>query len=65
MTEPAAGTTPAGSGDELRRELDRRLEVLTASGYDDPARHGLAPRDWLAIVAFLAAICLGAFAWGY
>lgn len=44
-------------------ELDRRLDVLAAPGYGDPARAHLTTADWLAVVLFLAMICGGVLAW--
>jgi hypothetical protein len=48
---------------DRRPELDRRLDVLAAPGYDDPARAHLTVADWLAVVLFLAVICGGVFVW--
>ena len=41
---------------ELRRELQRRLDLIEAPAYDDPARTDLPIRDIVALVGLIVAV---------
>ena len=69
-TSDSAHGAPAGdsgiAGDPaVRAEIERRLDVITAPDYVDPARRNFTTFDWLAFAGFLA-VCAAAFmVWGY
>ena len=70
-------TTPEGPGGArvedsgivgdpaVRTEIERRLDVITAPDYDDPARRNFTPGDWLAFAGFLAVCAVAFTVWGY
>ncbi len=69
-TPENTGAAPQGDsgivGDpEVRAEIERRLDVITAPDYDDPARRNFTRGDWLAFAGFLAVLAVVFTAWGY
>ena len=61
---PAVDTGIAGDP-EVRAEIERRLAVITAPDYADPARKDFTTVDWLAFAGFLAVCAVGFTVWGY
>lgn len=49
----------------LQAELDRRLDLMTSSDYDDPAREDFSARDFAAVAILVIVLCVGFFLWGY
>lgn len=49
----------------LQAELERRLDLMTSAEYEDPARESLNTADFVSILALVAVLCVGFFAWGY
>ena len=66
LTDGSFGDDLGIEGDEeVRAEIARRLAVITAPDYVDPARKDFTTADWLAWWGFFA-VCAVAFAvWGY
>jgi len=50
---------------EVRAEIERRLAVITAPDYVDPARNSFTAADWLLFAGFLAVCAAGFAVWGY
>lgn len=50
---------------EVRAEIERRLAVITAPDYADPARKNFTAADWLLFAGFLAVCAAGFTVWGY
>lgn len=44
--------------DSLMGELERRLAIIARPDYQDPARAALPARDFVALAAFVIAVCL-------
>ena len=55
----------ADTNNEIRRELDRRLNIIADPNYEDPARADISGRELGIWFAVTAVILLGAIAmWG-
>lgn len=52
-------------GSEFRRELERRLEILEAPDYEDPARKDLPALDLVLLAVSVIAITVVMYWWGY
>ena len=50
---------------EVQAEIARRLAVITAPDYKDPARKNFTAVDWIALAGFLAACAVALTVWGY
>ena len=50
---------------EVRAEIERRLDVIAAPDYVDPARRDFTTVDWLAFAGFLAVCGIAFTVWGY
>ena len=50
---------------EVQAEIARRLAVVTAPDYADPARRNFTAGDWIAFAGFLAACAVAFTVWGY
>jgi hypothetical protein len=69
-TTPDSGGAPAADngfvGDpEVQAEIARRLAVITAPDYEDPARKNFTAGDWIVFAGFLAVCAIGFTVWGY
>jgi hypothetical protein len=61
---PAVDNGIAGDP-EVRAEIGRRLEEITAPDYVDPARKDFTSGDWIALAGFLAVCAVAFTVWGY
>jgi hypothetical protein len=50
---------------EVQAEIARRLAVITAPDYEDPARRNFTAADWIAFAGFLAVCAVAFTVWGY
>jgi len=62
---PTARDTGIVGDPEVQAEIARRLAVITAPGYEDPARRNFTAGDWIAFAGFLAACAIAFTVWGY
>ena len=51
--------------EERDLELERRLEILSAEGADDPARKDLPAIDFVLLAALVVITIVVMFVWGY
>lgn len=51
--------------DALEKELERRLDLMTSSDYEDPAREDFTGGDFAAIAVLVVVLSLAFFFWGY
>jgi len=66
LTRGSAGDDRGIEGEEeVRAEIARRLAVITAPDYVDPARKNFTGADWLAFAGFLAVCAVVFTVWGY
>ena len=49
----------------LQSELERRLDLMAAPDYQDPARESLTAVDLLSMLILVVVLSVGFFAWGY
>ena len=49
----------------LQAELERRLAVIEAPDFEDPAREDFTATDLIAIAVLVVVLSVGFFVWGY
>ena len=59
------GSTAASHDPQFAAELERRLSVIGAPGYEDPAREDLPALDYLLLAALVVITTLVAYVWGF
>jgi hypothetical protein len=59
------GSTAASHDPQFAAELERRLSVIEAPGYEDPARENLPALDYLLLAALVVFTTVVAYVWGY
>ena len=62
---PSAADNGFAGDPEVQAEIARRVGVITAPGYEDPARRDFTAGDWIAFAGFLAACAVAFTVWGY
>ncbi len=64
-TTGAPGSTSGSHDPQFAAELERRLSVIEAPSYEDPARENLPALDYLLLVALVVITTIVAYVWGY
>jgi hypothetical protein len=64
-TTEEPGSTGASHDPQFAAELERRLSIMEAPSYEDPARENLPALDYLLLVALLVLTTIVAYVWGY
>jgi hypothetical protein len=64
-TTEEPGSTAAAHDRQFAAELERRLSVIDAPSYEDPARENLPALDYLLLVALVVITTIVAYLWGY
>ncbi len=59
------GSTAASHDPQFAAELERRLSVIGAPNYEDPARKNLPTIDFVLLVALVIVTAVVAYVWGY
>jgi hypothetical protein len=59
------GSTAASHDPQFAAELERRLSVIEAPGYEDPTREDLPALDYLLLAALVVVTTVVAYVWGY
>jgi hypothetical protein len=59
------GSTSASHDPQFAAELERRLSVIEAPGYEDPARQNLPALDYLLLAALVVITTIVAYVWGF
>ncbi len=62
-TTPAS--TAASHDPRYAEELERRLAMVEAPGYEDPARTNLPALDYVLLAALVVVTTVVAYVWGY
>lgn len=53
------------TGEELDRELERRLGIIESSSADDPARKDLPAIDYIVLTILVVLTSVLMYVWGY
>ena len=64
-TTEEPGSTAAAHDQQFTAELERRLSVIEAPSYEDPARENLPALDYLLLAALVVLTTIVAYVWGY
>jgi hypothetical protein len=64
-TTEEPGSTAAAHDQQFAAELERRLSVIEAPSYEDPARVNLPALDYLLLLALVVITTIVAYVWGY
>jgi hypothetical protein len=61
----ARPTTAASHDPRYADELERRLAIVEAEDYEDPARADLPTLDYVLLAALVVLTTVAAYVWGY
>lgn len=56
---------PAFRDPALQAELERRLDLIEAPDFDDPARESFTATDFIALTVLVAVLSVAFLVWGY